>query len=53
MPCTSPSSSGWLRVEPVPFTLSFTFYFVALQIAEALYFRTLLVNAGARASAGH
>ena len=44
---------GWLRVEPVPFSLSFTFYFVALQIAEALYFRTLLVNAGARASAGH
>ena len=43
---------GLLRVEPVPFTLSFTFYFVALQIAEALYFRTLLVNAGATPSAG-
>ena len=44
---------GLLRVEPVPFTLSFTFYFVALQIAEALYFRTLLVNASATPSAGH
>ena len=43
---------GLLRVEPVPFTLSFTFYFVGLQIAEALYFRTLLVNAGATPSAG-
>ena len=42
-----------LGVEPVPFTLSFTFYFVALQIAEALYFRTLLVNAGARPSGSH
>ena len=43
---------GLLGVEPVPFTLSFTFYFVALQIAEALYFRTLLVNASATPSAG-
>lgn len=43
---------GLLRVEPVPFTLSFTFYFVALQVSEALYFRTLLVNAGATPSAG-
>ena len=43
---------GLLRVEPVPFTLSFTFYFVALQITEALYFRTLLGNAGATPSAG-
>ena len=43
---------GLLRVDPVPFTLSFTFYFVALQIAEALYFRTLLVNASATPSAG-
>ena len=42
-----------LGVEPVPFTLSFTVYFVALQIAEALYFRTLLVNARARPSGGH
>ncbi len=39
-----------LRVEPVPFTVSFTVYFVTLHIIEALYFRTLLVNAGARAS---
>lgn len=44
---------GLLGVEPVPFTLSFSFYFVALQIAEALYFRTLLANGGARASGGH
>lgn len=43
---------GLLRVEPVAFTLSFTFYFVALQVAEALYFRTLLVNASATPSAG-
>ena len=43
---------GLLRVDPVPFTLSFTFYFVALQIAEALYFRTLLVDASATPSAG-
>ena len=43
---------GLLRVEPVPFALSFTFYFVGLQIAEALYFRTLLVNASATPSAG-
>ena len=43
---------GLLRVAPVPFTLSFTFYFVALQITEALYFRTLLVNAGATPSTG-
>ncbi len=43
---------GLLRVDPVPFTLSFTFYFVGLQIAEALYFRTLLVNASATPSTG-
>ena len=43
---------GLMQVDPVPFTLSFTFYFVGLQIAEALYFRTLLVNAGATPSAG-
>ena len=43
---------GLLGVDPVPFSLSFTFYFVGLQIAEALYFRTLLVNAGATPSAG-
>lgn len=36
---------GWLRVEPVPFTLSFSLYFAALQIAEGLYFRTLLTDA--------
>ena len=43
---------GLLQVAPVPFTLSFAFYFIALQISEALYFRTLLVNAGATPSAG-
>ena len=43
---------GLLRVQPVAFTLSFTFYFVALQVAEALYFRTLLVNASATPSTG-
>ena len=40
----------WLQAEPVPFTISFTVYFVTLHIAEALYFRTLLVNASARPS---
>lgn len=44
---------GWLRVDPVPFTVSFTVYFVGLQIAEALYFRTLVTNASARPSGGH
>ena len=44
---------GLIQVELAPFTLSFTLYFVALQIAEALYFRTLLVNADAHASGGH
>lgn len=44
---------GWLRVDPVPFTLSFTLYFAALQIAEALYFRALVANAGAQPSGGH
>ena len=38
----------WLQAEPVPFTVSFTFYFVTLHVTEALYFRTLLVNASAR-----
>ncbi len=38
-------SVWWLQTEPVPFTVSFTVYFVTLHIAEALYFKTLLVNA--------
>ena len=40
----------WLQAEAVPFTVSFTIYFVTLHITEALYFKTLLVNAGAGAS---
>jgi hypothetical protein len=35
---------GLLDVEPIPFTISFTFYFVALQITEALYFKSLFVK---------
>ena len=44
---------GGLRVDPVPFTLSFAFYFISLQITEALYFKTLLVNANARPPGGN
>lgn len=43
---------GWLQVAPVPFTLSFALYFAALQVAEGLYFRTLLTNAAAQPSGG-
>lgn len=30
---------GVLAIDPVPFGISFTLYFVALQITEALYFK--------------
>ena len=30
-----------LAIDPVPFAISFTVYFVALQITEALYFKAL------------
>ena len=43
---------GWLRVAPAPFALSFALYFAALQVAEGLYFRTLLTNAAAQPSGG-
>ena len=33
---------GTLAIDPIPFALSFTLYFVALQITEALYFKTLV-----------
>jgi hypothetical protein len=36
-----------LGIDPVPFTISFTFYFVALQITEALYFKTLFARTSA------
>jgi hypothetical protein len=39
---------GWLQAEPVPFTLSFAFYFMALHLTEALYFKTLLAESVAR-----
>ena len=37
---------GALAIDPVPFALSFTLYFAALQITEALYFNTLLTRRG-------
>ena len=33
-----------LAIDPVPFAISFTLYFVALQITEALYFKTLFTQ---------
>ena len=33
-----------LAIDPVPFAISFTLYFVALQITEALYFKTLFAK---------
>jgi len=36
-----------LNIEPVPFTVSFTCYFVALQFTEALYFKTLFARTAA------
>ena len=35
---------GVLRVQPVPFVLSFTAYFVALQLIEALFIKRLFVS---------
>ena len=35
---------GLLSAEPIPFALSFTLYFAALQITEALYLHTLLTR---------
>ena len=32
---------GVFSVEPIPFAISFTFYFTALHLTEALYFRHL------------
>ncbi len=32
---------GFFPVEPIPFVISFTFYFTALHLTEALYFRHL------------
>ncbi len=35
---------GALRVAPLPFAVSFTVYFVTLQLAGALYLRSLLTE---------
>jgi hypothetical protein len=35
---------GLLGVDPMPFTISFTLYFVALQFTEALYFKSLFAR---------
>ena len=33
-----------LAIDPVPFAISFTLYFVVLHITEALYFKTLFAK---------
>ena len=38
-----------VTANPLPFILSFTVYFIALQITEALYFKTLLARASTAA----
>jgi flagellar biosynthesis component FlhA len=35
---------GLVTTTPVPFMVSFTVYFVALQITEAMYFKTLFTR---------
>ena len=43
--------AGMLRVlgvRPVPFVLSFTIYFIALHMTEALFMRRLFLRAEAR-----
>ncbi len=35
---------GVLAIDPIPFAVSFTLYFVALQITVALYFKTLFAR---------
>ena len=40
---------GVLRINPLPFTISFTLYFAALHVAEALHFKTLFSKAAANA----
>ena len=41
---------GLLNAAPVPFMISFTVYFVGLQITEALYFKTLFAQTGTNAT---
>jgi hypothetical protein len=38
---------AFVTSHPLPFIISFTVYFVALQIIEAVYFKTLFTQAGA------
>ncbi|MDA1094326.1 MAG: hypothetical protein O3A25_13800 [Acidobacteria bacterium] len=38
-----------VTTNPLPFMLSFTVYFIALQITEALYFKTLFTRASTAA----
>ena len=42
---------GVLVVDPLPFAISFTFYFAALHLTEALHFKTLFAKAAANAAA--
>ena len=41
---------GVLGIDPLPFTISFTLYFVALQVTEALHFKTLFAKTAANAA---
>jgi flagellar biosynthesis component FlhA len=41
---------GVVTTTPVPFMVSFTVYFIALQITEALYFKTLFTRTSTAAS---
>ena len=43
---------GVLGTDPLPFTISFTLYFVALQVTEALYFKNLFAKTAANATVG-
>ena len=38
---------AFVTSDPFPFIISFTVYFVALQIIEAVYFKTLFTQTGA------
>ena len=40
---------GVLGIDPLPFTISFTLYFAALHLTEALHFRTLFAKTTANA----
>ena len=41
---------GVLRIDPLPFTISFTLYFAALHLIEALHFKTLFAKTAAKSA---